>query len=255
MSRIPKDQSEDIQVSEDQVSLNNAESSENLISHQEKSTLPKNEEKSLVNTHSSEQQGSSFPVLKSFLDSIMGTSAGELLHNVASKVRPDGSSTNTTPASDAAEKSMLNRAVQNLNSASPDDIEVPARQLLPRPNNLPDCCEIISAKSLSFFGEVDGVKVFYKKSSFPESHMVERVSAIKSFSVTLKILAGVFGIGDFSVLNIFYDSGRTIAFNRNCSLFFNLHYYETKCSQKSDRDILIYWYLTFCHELAHNFIE
>ncbi|CAG8661370.1 22740_t:CDS:10 [Gigaspora margarita] len=55
-------------------------------------------------------------------------------------------------------------------------------------------------------------------------------------------------------INIFYDDDSTmVAFNRNKTLFFNL-----KCDIDHGRPFnknIVYWFFTFCHELAHNFIS
>lgn len=72
-------------------------------------------------------------------------------------------------------------------------------------------------------------------------------------------LASLFGVNPAAV-NIFLDKqSRTIAFNQNQALFFNLGWfmqmhaaeYATYVGRARALDS---WYLTFCHELAHNLV-
>ena len=60
-------------------------------------------------------------------------------------------------------------------------------------------------------------------------------------------------------LNIFYDpSGRTIAFNRQGSVFANFRYFkqlhEGAVLAGDRREALVYWFVILCHELAHNLV-
>jgi hypothetical protein len=75
----------------------------------------------------------------------------------------------------------------------------------------------------------------------------------------LRNLASVFDI-ELQAIHVFYDNyTNSVAFNRDRSLFFNLKFYiglhDEECKTKPTCDAMTYWYLTFCHELAHNFIQ
>jgi hypothetical protein len=61
-------------------------------------------------------------------------------------------------------------------------------------------------------------------------------------------------------IHVFIDNNsNSIAFNRDKSLFFNLKFFlglhDEQCKTKPTSDAMTYWYMTFCHELAHNFIH
>lgn len=71
----------------------------------------------------------------------------------------------------------------------------------------------------------------------------------------LSRLAQIFCIS-LSTMSVFMDPTSTsIAFNRNNSLFFNYCHYERQVDGSME-PVSIYasWYMTMCHELAHNFI-
>jgi hypothetical protein len=54
-------------------------------------------------------------------------------------------------------------------------------------------------------------------------------------------------------------TGDTIAFNRGKSLFFNAKYYMglhyPKRDTRESKEAYFYWFMIFCHELAHNFVH
>jgi hypothetical protein len=61
-------------------------------------------------------------------------------------------------------------------------------------------------------------------------------------------------------LHIFYEeNSNTIAFNSNRSLFFNYKYFENlhlpDAQQGKTADAMAYWWVTTCHELAHNLVS
>jgi hypothetical protein len=43
-----------------------------------------------------------------------------------------------------------------------------------------------------------------------------------------------------------------MAFNRSGTLFFNARWFERLEHEKDDKQALVFWFTTFCHELAHN---
>lgn len=63
-----------------------------------------------------------------------------------------------------------------------------------------------------------------------------------------------------TAVHLCYDaSGKTIAFNCNGSMFFNLHYWH-KNGHKSQTDAartdaIAWWFMVMCHELAHNLVK
>ena len=120
------------------------------------------------------------------------------------------------------------------------------------------------------------LKVFVAKTaSVAESNYAVSGAAVFQFIQVMKVLAGVFEVSS-EVFHIYLDSSSpVVAFNRNRTLFFNLHYFsklhfkitpETSLSFPGSfsgvetvglvgGDALYYWFLVVCHELAHNFVS
>ncbi|KAG5190896.1 hypothetical protein JKP88DRAFT_251844 [Tribonema minus] len=81
-----------------------------------------------------------------------------------------------------------------------------------------------------------------------------------------KLLVDVLGVRVFGLpradavakLRLFWDDSTVIAFNKGGSLFFNMEYWLRQCKQappaegNADRDRRYFWFVVFCHELAHN---
>eukprot|EP00761_Pharyngomonas_kirbyi_P006417 gb/GECH01006424.1/.p1 GENE.gb/GECH01006424.1/~~gb/GECH01006424.1/.p1 ORF type:complete len:930 (+),score=199.32 gb/GECH01006424.1/:1-2790(+) len=84
----------------------------------------------------------------------------------------------------------------------------------------------------------------------------EAVSLVKDFEY-LAIIVGQIWVSVFeeevsgSLLNIFFDKSNLIAFNQQGHLYFNVHYL-IKLHQMNVESLIIYWFVVFCHELAHN---
>jgi hypothetical protein len=86
-----------------------------------------------------------------------------------------------------------------------------------------------------------------------------RIAPLSQFINILKDLADVFEITP-KAIHIFYDNSvNSIAFNRDGALFFNLKFYiglpEQECKSKPTIDAMTYWFMMFCHVLAHNFVQ
>ncbi|PKY19450.1 hypothetical protein RhiirB3_432504 [Rhizophagus irregularis] len=83
-------------------------------------------------------------------------------------------------------------------------------------------------------------------------------ASLSRFVSMLKELADVFEL-ELNTINIFYSDDNTIAFNYDKTFFFNLKFYhelhDDECKIKPTINAMSYWYMTFCHELAHNFVK
>lgn len=117
-------------------------------------------------------------------------------------------------------------------------------------------CEVIPGTALTFVGDLEGVSVYIanhydsaRKQAFTSTHSQD----LRAFSKLLRELARVFGAPE-GVVHIFFDEATgTVAFNRGHTLFFNLaHFIRQANTGHVER--LSSWFMTFCHELAHNFI-
>lgn len=83
----------------------------------------------------------------------------------------------------------------------------------------------------------------------------ERARFMSEFAIFIADLArSVFNISDLaSCMRVFWEDADRIAFNYGGKLFFNARYAHVQLQTRNpSRYIESYWYVTFCHELAHN---
>lgn len=120
-------------------------------------------------------------------------------------------------------------------------------------------CEIVPGNSLEYIAQVENIPVYVSTASQPLETAINMLSVqsthLRSFALMLLDLRSIFDAPPKS-LHIFYDTAsRSIAFNRGHTLFFNYAHYERQY-RASLEQITIYssWFMTFCHELAHNFV-
>ncbi|KAK6436530.1 hypothetical protein LTR95_007271, partial [Oleoguttula sp. CCFEE 5521] len=94
--------------------------------------------------------------------------------------------------------------------------------------------------------------VFVSRSTPNKDRFVgEHEESIRAFSALLRTCAQIFGL-DERTLNIYYEpSGAGIAFNSRQSIFCNLRVFE----EGQMDNALVYWFVTLCHELAHNLVH
>ncbi|KAI5803119.1 hypothetical protein EDC01DRAFT_494524 [Geopyxis carbonaria] len=123
-------------------------------------------------------------------------------------------------------------------------------------------CDTRPGQDIIYVAETPtGMKVYMAR-SLPETErsqfLTTNAGALSTFSKLLLEQAGVFSM-DPSVLNIFYDrTGNTIAFNLGGSLFCNIRFFlQLHVDRKLgwNADAVKYWYITLCHELAHNLVK
>ncbi|KAI8324847.1 hypothetical protein GQ54DRAFT_295847 [Martensiomyces pterosporus] len=145
-------------------------------------------------------------------------------------------------------------------------------------------CASIPIQRLQLIGKLDGVEVFVDIGSFPaigqnaavmgasglgqlQQLPAEYRQTLAAFVSMMRILAShVFKL-DAGSLHVFVDKDSPIiAFNRARSLFFNLRYFvglghaDVIAGRPSPvgttkADVFAYWFMTFCHELAHHFAQ
>ncbi|GBB83136.1 hypothetical protein RclHR1_00010018 [Rhizophagus clarus] len=121
-------------------------------------------------------------------------------------------------------------------------------------------CDVIPGHLLFCVGTEQGIELYDAKSA----NQADILSPLNSASLArflniLKNIASVFDL-ELQAIHVFYDNyTNSIAFNRDRSLFFNLKFYiglhDKECKINPTSDSMTYWYLTFCHELAHNLIQ
>ena len=150
--------------------------------------------------------------------------------------------TPVSPEADASSheqlKGMLASSLSSSRGTASSGINSPEKLMTALPEGLgrgDDGCEIIPAQSLKIFGRTtNGIKVFssLKHGGASESFLKANVRAVKTFSSVLETLCEVYSLNIHSVAIYYEPSGRTIAFNSNKALYFNLrlfshlHYHE-----------------------------
>ncbi|KAI9692642.1 MAG: hypothetical protein M1820_009519 [Bogoriella megaspora] len=125
-------------------------------------------------------------------------------------------------------------------------------------------CDATQGQDISFFAPTPaGIKIFLSNSMTNKSEFVAaNAESLNAFAILLLDCGSVFGLRPQS-LHIFYDEkGSTIAFNRQGSLFCNFRFFSqlhwnrfAEASGEGKREAAVYWWVTLCHELAHNLVE
>ncbi|KAI7173495.1 hypothetical protein KC324_g10479, partial [Hortaea werneckii] len=115
-------------------------------------------------------------------------------------------------------------------------------------------------------GGGSGIKLFLSKTSHyhsnPQDFLTQHSTALSHFANLLTSLSTSIFSPHLSpqTLNIFYDdAGSSIAFNTNGSLFCNLRFYlQLHHLPTPSPEVRVeagaYWWITLCHELAHNLV-
>lgn len=128
----------------------------------------------------------------------------------------------------------------------------------------PSYCDSQPGHDLAFIADsAAGVKVFMENSIAAADRtpfLQANLNAVNAFGYLLLDIGNIFLLKPQS-LHIFYnESGSSIAFNRNGSIFCNLRYFLQLHWQKfgnvqGKKDAAVYWWMTLCHELAHNIVQ
>lgn len=158
---------------------------------------------------------------------------------------------------------------QNLESAVRASRAYNSASLFSRPQTdsikeTPSYCDSKPGHDLSFVAEVQhGIKFFLSRQhSGPGAFAEAHGEALAAFAGLLAECAAIFSLPAATV-NIFHDeSGAAIAFNSNGSIFCNLRYFAqlhgagVVAGEAAGRvEAMAYWWITLCHELAHNLVE
>ena len=114
--------------------------------------------------------------------------------------------------------------------------------------------DLVFAANLS-----NGLRMFFANSTPDRSQFLAReLNGLNSFAAIVADCANIFLVGMDSIC-IFYDQSKTIAFNRQGSIFCNYLYFQQlhleQVQKGKKTDALVYWWVIFCHELAHNLVE
>ena len=199
--------------------------------------------------------------LKTFVEQTIGTS---IPSNTV--YRPN----EVSPRQTDILKSRLKDSISGLRPSTEDRFNSIVRNDNPTPlQQIRDRCDTLSPHDLTLVYQCDGVSFYVDQSVMDEGRMLvsSKLDALERFTSLLKFLADVFEV-KHKTIQVYYSKGSTIAFNRSRSLFFNFHFYlglhfqprvpggfepQGIASEKSSA--IYYWFLVYCHELAHNFVS
>ncbi|KAI9813790.1 MAG: hypothetical protein M1827_003580 [Pycnora praestabilis] len=134
----------------------------------------------------------------------------------------------------------------------------------PQTNNVKETasyCDDRPGQDISYFADAsNGIKIFFANGLSDKSAFLKgNAKAMNAFANLLIECGNVFGLPQ-KTIHIFYDqSGSTIAFNRQGSLFCNFRFFEQlhwAGQQQAEKraEALVYWWVVLCHELAHNLV-
>lgn len=182
--------------------------------------------------------------------------------------RPNNQLTNapTIPGGVTSEQSIHQNLVSAIQSCrshnSPSVFSNPSTQTVEEAKG--SYCDTRPGQDITFVADSDaGVKVYLAKHLASDSSFLSRnMRGINTFAYILLDLGSVFQIPPQS-LHIFYDDRTsTIAFNMSGALFCNYHFFSQLHHagfESGDRekkiDTVSYWWVTLCHELAHNLVS
>lgn len=179
------------------------------------------------------------------------------------------SSAHSRPNDAATQKGIedvLRNSIKSSRTALEDEVFSPQQKLISVPESVERnaaSCEVMPAHDLKLFKGRDGtsrtstgLKVFSsRKHADNDAFLDSNWHIVESFATVLVRLCAVYKLREETVA-IFYEStGKTIAFNRNRALFFNLRYFANLHFNEGLSPALqcyTYWFTTIAHELSHN---
>ena len=163
---------------------------------------------------------------------------------------------------------QLKQEVSSSRGTNETDIKAVIDSKSPPPN-VSNVCTTIMDSDLKLVTRVKSLPFYIDQRAMNEGQRMlqENGDALVRFSKVVLFLGGIFEC-PVKALHIYWDQdSSTIAFNRNKQLFFNFRYYlglhytgsipgqffNDGLSSES-RQCFYYWFMTFCHELAHHFV-
>jgi hypothetical protein len=130
-------------------------------------------------------------------------------------------------------------------------------------------CDSTPSTNINFLAEAsNGMRIFVSKElTIPQNDFLsQNSSALNSFANLLYEIADIYNL-QRNALHIFFDeSGATIAFNSNGSIFCNFRFFaqlhskrlqspESSEAGEGKVEAAAYWWIVLAHELAHNLVK
>ncbi|KAF2154559.1 hypothetical protein K461DRAFT_275672 [Myriangium duriaei CBS 260.36] len=127
-------------------------------------------------------------------------------------------------------------------------------------------CDSRPGQDLTFVADSKpGIKMFMSRTSTPEQRkafLQSNAAAINSFALLLIDIGGIFLLKPQSLHIYYMESGNSIAFNSNGSLWCNIRFFLqlhwagfNAAGGEGKQEAAVYWWVTLCHELAHNLVQ
>jgi hypothetical protein len=167
--------------------------------------------------------------------------------------------------SDRNVQQNLTNAIKASRPFGPNNLFAPPQQTNVEQAKSGSYCDTTTAQDLVAAGTtLSGLKLYLARSlsqaQLEELHSKHTVP-LGTFSSLLLDLASIFNLPPTN-MHVYYDpASSSIAFNTAGALFFNYHYFASlhlpTFSTSRDRkiDAVAYWFVTICHELAHNLVK
>lgn len=122
-------------------------------------------------------------------------------------------------------------------------------------------CDEHPAHELVFVAEIKhGIQMYMGSANEASGFLREHAAGLTAFATLLNSVGDIFSLNP-RTLNIFMEpAGKTIAFNRNGSIFCNYRYYHELHERNAAgngtdyAEAFVYWWVILCHELAHNLV-
>jgi hypothetical protein len=172
-----------------------------------------------------------------------------------------GKGTETVSSPAAVQQNLLNAIQSSRAHDSSTLFSPPTTQTIKEQASY---CDSTSAQNITFLADAsNGTRIFVSKNiSSPTVFLSKNVSALNAFAVLLHEIGNVYALPR-KALHIFYDeSGGTIAFNSNGSIFCNFRFFAQLHQRKLDNgagegrvEAGAYWWIVLAHELAHNLVK
>lgn len=179
----------------------------------------------------------------------------------AQKPKLPNSDTTITPNFTTNIRQNLKRAIYSCKPYVGQDVYTPPR--INQVNESRNYCDATPGQDLTYVGKITGMEFYVHRNVQPNDVLEQYGQAMKRFnSILTELATKVFQL-QLECIHLFYDTeGPTIAFNLSGSLFMNFRYYlalheATKKEEETSKrkEALIYWFMTLCHEIAHNFVS
>ncbi|EME48298.1 hypothetical protein DOTSEDRAFT_147650 [Dothistroma septosporum NZE10] len=155
----------------------------------------------------------------------------------------------------------------NLQSAIKSTREYNASSLFSAPDTKqikesPSYCDSKPGQDIAYVTNTsNGLKIYLSRShAYPRAFLAAHDQPLVQFAAVLIAVAQIFDLPP-KTINIFHDdAGASIAFNSNGSIFCNLRYFMQlhltgMTTAEGKQDAMAYWFVTLCHELAHNLVS